>query len=709
MDMCRIFTEETQKLEKINEVKKGHRSKKKGVLKHRRAKRQTGFNALNPTLYLDDARRVENIVDKVYDDLLEKGEKIKYRRMNIEELERNKTITSPVSGRRFVFAPMNLTRGHPTKPGSNMNGPPPPGKTPRFPLSIVPYFIDRRTYDANLADMIGKAFDYVEKVTCIRLQRLRERPTDKESLQNVEWLYITNPSGIRQCVHSNERALIRGVQMIVLGYDCMSVGEILHETMHVLGFSHEHIRPDRDQFVSILWDNIKPGYKKFFERLEEPNVENLPYDYASILHYPSRAFSKNGQVTIVARDGLKIGQRDGLSDTDIEKINTIYSAECVKRNRQYLLKTCPSVVKPKPEPQKASRREIEQYFEKRLWPYGFVNYQIKDSMEFTSDEKENIRAVIHHIEMETCIEFRDLTQDSDSSNESDNSVESNNNSKTNNTITQKSKLSGEIDLNAEDAISNQTNKENTLQADGSKTDKIINKLSKASESNAVEDDKDSLMKSKTYKREKESLTAKGKQLKKKTSKRSAKSTRLGTNGRARPPISPSRRHASNILVFTRSTKPGCACPKIPGVPTDPITIEINADCFNSVNVLLHLFVHLLGLDHQHNSHDRDSFLHIVWDQLTEDVKQEMQDKLPPAASAGFAYDYQSVMHYPWLQIKNGRSNIMYPIWNDGWAMGNWQGLSSVDVQKLNYLYKSQCELRRREAEAAGVKLGITHK
>lgn len=67
--------------------------------------------------------------------------------------------------------------------------------------------------DGQLADMIVKAFDYVEKATCIRLQRLRERPTDKDSLQNVEWLYITNPTGIRQCVHSNERALIKGLQV----------------------------------------------------------------------------------------------------------------------------------------------------------------------------------------------------------------------------------------------------------------------------------------------------------------------------------------------------------------------------------------------------------------------------------------------------------------------------------------------------------------
>uniref|UniRef100_A0A2H1WVL9 SFRICE_006041 n=1 Tax=Spodoptera frugiperda TaxID=7108 RepID=A0A2H1WVL9_SPOFR len=110
-----------------------------------------------------------------------------------------------------------------------------------------------------------------------------------------------------------------------------------------------------------------------------------------------------------------------------------------------------------------------------------------------------------------------------------------------------------------------------------------------------------------------------------------------------------------------------------------------------------------------------------------DVKEEMSVKLKPAASVGFPYDYQSVMHYPWLQIKDGKTNIMYPIWvtsiycftstknsvwesnalrgspsasqstNDGWAMGHWQGLSSTDVQKLNLLYFKQCVQRREHA------------
>jgi hypothetical protein len=60
-----------------------------------------------------------------------------------------------------------------------------------------------------------------------------------------------------------------------------------HELGHVLGFGHEFQRWDRDQYVTIHYENIKPGRAPDYDWIPQTNwlVTNLPYDYRSIMHY----------------------------------------------------------------------------------------------------------------------------------------------------------------------------------------------------------------------------------------------------------------------------------------------------------------------------------------------------------------------------------------------------------------------------------------
>lgn len=52
-----------------------------------------------------------------------------------------------------------------------------------------------------------------------------------------------------------------GPQAISIGKNCDKFGIVVHELGHVIGFWHEHTRPDRDEHVSIVRDNIQPGTK----------------------------------------------------------------------------------------------------------------------------------------------------------------------------------------------------------------------------------------------------------------------------------------------------------------------------------------------------------------------------------------------------------------------------------------------------------------
>ncbi len=60
-----------------------------------------------------------------------------------------------------------------------------------------------------------------------------------------------------------------------------------HELGHVLGFFHEHQRWDRDRFVRIRYENIKPGRAHDYDWIARADwiTDATSYDYRSIMHY----------------------------------------------------------------------------------------------------------------------------------------------------------------------------------------------------------------------------------------------------------------------------------------------------------------------------------------------------------------------------------------------------------------------------------------
>jgi hypothetical protein len=80
---------------------------------------------------------------------------------------------------------------------------------------------------------------------------------------------------------------------------------IAHELGHTFGMLHEQSRPDRDGYVTILWQNIEAGREHNFDRI----VDGLtlgPYDFGSLMHYRRDDFAKTqGLDTIVPRSGYE--------------------------------------------------------------------------------------------------------------------------------------------------------------------------------------------------------------------------------------------------------------------------------------------------------------------------------------------------------------------------------------------------------------------
>ena len=118
-----------------------------------------------------------------------------------------------------------------------------------------------------------------------------------------------------------------GAQSIYTGDKC-SEGSMIHEIGHAMGLLHEHTRPDRDSFVKINWNSISTDKAHNFDVLED-GIPLGDYDYSSIMHYGTHFFSNDGNPTIssLQNTGVKLGQREFISDGDKNSMITLYQSE----------------------------------------------------------------------------------------------------------------------------------------------------------------------------------------------------------------------------------------------------------------------------------------------------------------------------------------------------------------------------------------------
>lgn len=184
----------------------------------------------------------------------------------------------------------------------------------KWPNGTIYYEIDSSL--SSISTLIHTAMDTITKQTgnCIKFAARTNQ---------ANYVHLQNGNGCNSYV-----GMIGGKQITNLQLNgCNYVGTIIHELTHSIGFEHEHQRPDRDNYLTIHMENVQSGDESQFTKFATNQVvEETAFDYASIMIYGPKSFSKNGQDTIVTK-GTKIDDaynKKEESANDVTSIKKLY-------------------------------------------------------------------------------------------------------------------------------------------------------------------------------------------------------------------------------------------------------------------------------------------------------------------------------------------------------------------------------------------------
>jgi hypothetical protein len=184
---------------------------------------------------------------------------------------------------------------------------PQPWERPEIPYAIHPDLPDPQR--------VEKALDYLRT----------HSPVSFVPYQGQKDAILFEP-GTEHCYSGLGR--MGGLQPIRLSPECQPQ-QIMHEVMHALGFVHEQSRPDRDQYVEVLWPNIEEKYRLQFEIVPSTFLEALrdsPFDFHSIMLYPANAFALHPDLMTLRALGTEsiAPVQEGLSESDLHRLSRLF-------------------------------------------------------------------------------------------------------------------------------------------------------------------------------------------------------------------------------------------------------------------------------------------------------------------------------------------------------------------------------------------------
>ncbi|XP_017050620.1 seminal metalloprotease 1-like [Drosophila ficusphila] len=118
------------------------------------------------------------------------------------------------------------------------------------------------------------------------------------------------------------------------------------------------------------------------------------------------------------------------------------------------------------------------------------------------------------------------------------------------------------------------------------------------------------------------------------------------------------------------------------------TYALDSGCYR-LGSIVHEFLHALGFYHQQSTWDRDEYVTIAEENITEGMEHNFNKyDNETVEDYGEPYDYSSVMHYTaYAFSKNGEMTIVPLQEGAEELMGQRLQLTQSDINKLNVMYK----------------------
>lgn len=216
----------------------------------------------------------------------------------------------------------------------------------------------RATYDVNLWPNGVVPYDFGPNVTVTNQGLMRAAMDEWESLANVRFVPWTNENDylfIRNATFNASEFIgpLGGEQRVWIT-SWTTHGTLVHELGHVLAYWHEQSRLDRNLFVNVSFANVcqncctgsagNPISCNSQFNFRTSGAEHGPYDFGSVMHYGSCAFSccdaqanpcpQGGScaanpatcqtITVLPPNTATIGQRNGASYWDGRVMSFLY-------------------------------------------------------------------------------------------------------------------------------------------------------------------------------------------------------------------------------------------------------------------------------------------------------------------------------------------------------------------------------------------------